>query len=251
VALGAVPAAAAGRSRVAAEAAYRVLAALGMALILALLAFAARSAAGVVLVGWNPLLALHYAGGGHSDVWMIAALVGALLASGRLLGGVLWPVSSAFKGVAAVLLPLELARRRLQLPRGFWVGLVGGALAIGIAATAAFGPGWVRGSLTGVHATSPLGGVHFLTEAGLRHRSAVAICGLLFIGIYAALLVDAWRRGTSRLALAAAALCMLSSLLRPWYVLWPAALAAVEGDALGVIASAALTGYALFGDAVP
>jgi hypothetical protein len=34
-------------------------------------------------------------------------------------------------------------------------------------------------------------------------------------------------------------------------VIWPAALAAVEGEALGIAATVALTGYALFGDAVP
>ena len=63
---------------------------------------------------------------------MMVALVGALLASGRAVGGALWPLSAAFKGAGALLLPLELARVRLRVPRAFWLGLIGGALAIGV-----------------------------------------------------------------------------------------------------------------------
>ena len=51
-------------------------------------------------------------------------------------------------------------------------------------------------------------------------------------------------------ALAATALCLTSSLLRPWYGIWPVALAAVEQDAAGAVAAVALTGYLLLGDAV-
>jgi hypothetical protein len=47
------------------------------------------------------------------------------------------------------------------------------------------------------------------------------------------------------------ALVMLSSLFRPWYVLWPVGLAAAEGELLGVASAVALTGYALFADAIP
>lgn len=251
VVLGGLPSAAAGHSRIRAEVGYRVLAALGMAALLGLVGLVGRSAAGVVLLGWNPLLALHFAGGGHSDAWMMVALVGALLASRTALAGALWPVSAAFKGLAAILLPLELAYHRLRRPRAFWVGLVATALAIAVASTALFGTRWATGAAEGAHGTSPLGGVHFLTEAGLRHRYAVVVCGLLFAVVYLLLLRDAWRGGRSRLAFAAAALCMLTSLFRPWYVLWPAALAAVEGETLGVLSTLALTGYALFGDAVP
>ncbi len=251
VVLGAAPSAAAGSSRTAAEVGYRVLAAAGIGVLLVLLAFVARSPRGLVVLGWNPLVALHYAGGGHSDAWMMVALVGALLTSRPAPAGALWPVSAAFKGVGAILLPLDLARHRFRRPRAFWAGLVGAGVAIAVVSTAVFGTGWATGAAEGAHGTSPLGGVHFLTEAGLRHRYAVALCGVVFLLLYAVLFREAWRRGTSRLAFAAAALCMLTSLLRPWYVLWPAALAATEGEALGVAATVALTGYALFGDAIP
>ena len=72
----------------------------------------------------------------------------------------------------------------------------------------------------------------------------------VFLVVYAALLRDAWRSGRARLSLAASALCLTSSLLRPWYALWPVALAALEEDAVAAVVAYALTGYLLFGDAV-
>jgi hypothetical protein len=108
----------------------------------------------------------------------------------------------------------------------------------------------VHAALTGTSETSPLGGVHWLMELGLRHRYAVVVAALAFLVVYAFLLRDAWRRGRARFSLAATALCLTSSLLRPWYGLWAVALAAVEEDALGAAVAYALSGYLLFGDAV-
>jgi hypothetical protein len=103
---------------------------------------------------------------------------------------------------------------------------------------------------TGARETSPVGGVHWLAEAGLRHRYAVVLAGLVFVAIYVALLRSAWRTGRARFSLAASALCLTSSLLRPWYTLWPVALAALEDDLVAALVAYALTGYLLFGDAV-
>jgi hypothetical protein len=149
-----------------------------------------------------------------------------------------------------VLVPLELARRRLDVGRRWWLGLVGGAVAVAAVSTALFGTHWISAATTGAHQTSPLGGVHWLTQAGLTHRNAVAACALIFIAVYLALLWNAWRTGRGRFSLAATALCLTSSLLRPWYALWPVALAALEEDAVAAVAAFALTGYLLFGDAV-
>jgi alpha-1,6-mannosyltransferase len=250
-ALGEVPSAVAGNSSAAAEDAYRGFAALAIVVLLGMLAFVARSSRGLVVLGWNPLIALHYAGGGHNDVWMMVALIGALLASGRALGGALWPLSAVVKGAGALLLPLELARTRFRVPRAFWIGLVGSAVAITTASTIAFGTGWATTGVVLAHGTTSLGAVHLLGETGLRHRYCVAICGLVFAAIYLVLLRSAWRHGTRRLAVAAASLVMLTSVCRPWYTIWPVGLAAVEGDLLGLGAAVALTGYALFGDAIP
>ena len=120
-----------------------------------------------------------------------------------------------------------------------------------VASTAAFGPHWISAAAAGAHQTSPLGGVHWLTQLGLRHRYAVVIGGLVFLAVYVVLLRSAWRTGRARLSLAATALCLTSSLLRPWYALWPLALAAVEEDELAAVAAIALSAYVLFADAVP
>ena len=251
VAVGALPALAAGNSRNAVQLLYRLLAFFGVITTLAIVAWRTRSAASVALLGWSPLVALHFAGGGHSDAAMAAFLVAAVALGGSVSGGALWPVASLFKAVPVVLLPLELARARLRMPRGFWIGLIGAALAASALAVAFFGTGWASTSALAAHGSSPIGGVHFLVQTGLRHRYAVVIGGLVFIAVYLLLLREAWSRGRSHLGFAAAALCMCSSLLRPWYALWPLALAAVEEDGVSALAAYSLAAYVLLADAVP
>jgi hypothetical protein len=249
-ALATAPAAAAGASSHRAELGYRVLALLGVLAATLLVARRTRNAAAVALLGWSPLVALHYAGGGHSDAWMIALLVLGVAAPSAARGGAAWPIASAFKVVPAILLPLELAARRLRAPRRWWVGLIGAAVVVVVAATAIVGPRWVTATVAGAHQSSTIGGVHWLTELGLRHRYAVVVGALAFAAVYLALLRSAWRSGRARLSLAATALCLTSSLLRPWYALWPLALAAVEEDELAGLAALALSAYLLFTDAV-
>jgi hypothetical protein len=242
---------AASSSRLVAELAYRAIALVALLGCLLVIARRTRSAAAVAFLGWSPLLALHYAGGGHSDALMMLITVGAIaLGTSSLGGGALWPVASAFKPFPPVLVPLELARRRLAVGSRWWAGLVGGTIAVFAIATGFFGTHWIHAAATGAHQTSPLGGVHWLTEAGLTHRVSVVVAGLLFVAIYLGLLRNAWRTGRGRFSLAATALCLLSSLLRPWYALWPVALAALEEDAWAAVAAFALSGYLLFGDAV-
>lgn len=250
VGAGAIPAALAGSSRATADWLYRALAFLGIAALLAVLAFVVRDAKGLVVLGWNPLIALHFAGGGHNDVWMMLAAAGALVAGNGAARGGLWAVAAAFKDSALVFVPLELARYRGR-DRRFWLGLVATGAAIVVVANALFHTAWIHAAGTGLHGSSPLGFVHFLREAGLRHRYAIALSSLAFGALYVVLLREAWRTGRTRLALAAAALCMCSGLFRPWYVLWPVVLAAIEGENVGLAAALAVSGYALFADAVP
>jgi hypothetical protein len=249
LALSSVPTAVAGSSHRAAEALYRVLAVLGMLAALALLA-RKRSASAVAFLGWSPLLALHFAGGGHSDTWIALALIVGVAFRDTAAGGASWALGSAIKPVPAILLPLELARGRLRFSRRFWIGLVGAGLAVIVLATVLFGVHWIGAAAVGEHGTSPIGGVHFLTETGLRHRYAVAIAGLVFVAIYLYFLRQAWQTGRTRLSLVASALCMCSSLLRPWYAIWPVSLAAVEEDGLAQLVAYALSAYVLFADAV-
>jgi uncharacterized membrane protein len=230
---------------------FRAVAAAALLGCVALVAARTRSSRAVAILGWNPLLALHFAGGGHSDAPMMLLVLGAIAAGRTATGGALWPLASAIKPFPAVLVPLELARRRVALGRRWWIGLAACVALVVAVSTALFGTHWIHAATTGAHETSPIGGVHWLTETGLRHRYAVLVATLLFAAVYVVLLRMAWRTGRARFSLAASALCLTSSLLRPWYALWPVALAALEDDLLGAVAAYALTGYLLFGDAVP
>ena len=120
---------------------------------------------------------------------------------------------------------------------------------VGIA-TALFGTHWIRAATTGASSPRRSAACTGSRELGLRHRDAVVVAGLVFVAVYVVLLRDAWRTGRGRFSLAATALCLTSSLLRPWYALWPVALAALEEDAVAAVAAFALSGYLLFGDAV-
>lgn len=229
---------------------FRVIAVLALLASVALVAIRRRSARAVAILGWNPLLALHFAGGGHSDAVMMLLVLGAVAAGTSAKAGALWPIASAIKPFAPVLVPLELAQHRLRMGRRWWIALVAAAVGVVVVSTALFGFHWIRSVTTGARETSPVGGVHWLAEAGLRHRYAVVLAGLVFVAIYLGLLRRAWRTGRARFSLAASALCLTSSLLRPWYTLWPVALAALEDDVLAALVAYALTGYLLFGDAV-
>jgi hypothetical protein len=242
--------AAAGSSHRAAELAYRAFALLALLGCIALIAVRTRSAAAVAFLGWSPLLALHYGGGGHSDALMMVLVLGAVAAGTAARAGALWPIAAAFKPVAPIFVPLELAQRRLAVPRRWWIAIVASTVGVVGVSTAVFGTGWISSATTGAHQTSPMGGVHWLTELGLTHRNAVLACAVAFVLAYGALLGDAWRRQRARFSLAASALCLTSSLLRPWYALWPVALAALEDDAIAAAVAYALSGYLLFGDAI-
>ncbi|HEY8030692.1 MAG TPA: hypothetical protein VIE38_14450 [Gaiellaceae bacterium] len=250
-AVGTLPALIAGRSVELVQLLYRALAAAGVLALIGIVAFRTRSAAAVALLGWSPLVALHFAGGGHSDALMMVLVLLGLTLGTRAVGGAAWPAASMFKGFAAVLLPLDLARTRGRRPRRFWIGLVAGTTVVLAAAIAAFGTHWISANVIAARGSSGMGGVHFLTQTGLRHRYAVVIGGLVFVAIYLVILRDAWRRGRPHLGLAAAALCMCSSLLRPWYGLWPLTLAALEEDGISELAAYALAVYLLVFDALP
>jgi putative intracellular protease/amidase len=81
---------------------YRLAAAAGMLVLVGLAAVRARRGAlAAAVVGWNPLLALQSAGGGHNDVWMMAFVLAALVLADRgrtVLAGVSWAAASSSSG---------------------------------------------------------------------------------------------------------------------------------------------------------
>jgi hypothetical protein len=245
-----VPAAVAGASAHRAELGYRVFAVLALVASIALVARRTRNPGAVAFLGWSPLLAIHFGGGGHSDALMMLFVLGAVAAGTTARSAALWPIASAFKPFPPILVPLELARRRLAVGARWWIALIASTIVVIGVSTAAFGTHWIRAGSTGANQTSPLGGVHWLMDLGLRHRYAVVVAGLVFLVLYAALLRDAWLRGRAHFSLAATLLCLTSSLLRPWYAIWAVALAAIEEDTVAAVVAYALSGYLLFGDAV-
>lgn len=246
-----------GESETAAALLYRALAAAAMVAIVLLAArLSPRPAFAAAFVGWNPLLALHFAGGGHNDAWMMALVLGALAlaASGRrALAGAAWAAAIAVKWVPLLFLPLRLLEARRTGRRVDHRGLAVTAALLVAIATWRYGFAWV--GAVGPLATNlaedrasyavPVR----IAGLGLPEGVVVALFAAAFAVAYAWLLREAWR-GRARLALTAGLLLVATSWLVPWYAVWAVPLAAVEEDRLARVLALAMSAY-LLRDAVP
>lgn len=215
-----------------------------------------RKILAIAIVGWNPFIAIHYAGGGHNDalmmVFVLAALALASIGSPQL-GGASWAASIALKWSAAWFFILWATER---WRRGKSVGAAGLLICGGVIVAVACGI-W---GLTWLHALSSLskqekldhptlGMFGWLEDAGLSRNPALVLVGVLQFGALAVFAVAAWHRRL-RLGLAAGFLVALAPRLDPWYALWPLALAASDDeDGWGRLLAIALTGL-LFSDVV-
>ena len=200
--------------------------------------------------GWNPLLAVHFAGGGHNDAWMAALVVGALAlgASGRRAwAGAAWAAAVLVKWVPLFLLPLRsLEARRTGRPvdhRGFLAAL----LALLTLATLRYGFGWLeafgplaRNANTETSYALP----HRLQELGVPHGVALGLFAAGFVVGFAYLVREALH-GRARLGLAACALMLAAPWLVVWYVVWAVPLAAAEDDRTAQLVSLGLCAYLL------
>jgi hypothetical protein len=242
---------AAGRSRHAAAWIFKSLAALAVLATAALAArLSSRPSLALALVGWNPLLAVHFAGGGHNDAWLALLVVGALAAAAtgrRRLAGVCWAVGALVKWVPLVFLPLRALEARATGRRVSHVSFAAAAVAVCALASVQFGFAWV-------HAFGPLARnanhetrwalPHRLEHAGVPHAVALALLAVGFALAYAWLAREAMR-GRARLGLAAGALLLAAPYLVAWYVIWALPLAAAEDDEPAAILSLVLCGYLL------
>jgi hypothetical protein len=235
---------------------YRVLAAVSV-LAAALLAslLSARAGFAAAFIGWNPLLALHFGGGGHNDAIMMALVLGALLLvrKGRPnAAGPAWVAAIGVKWLAAAFLPLVLVAehrqgRRLGLPL-----LAVSGVAVGALATILYGTAWPHAAGRLAHqarATGSIGLSKWLGEAGLSHRPTVVLLALAQLVLYSWLLRHAWR-GRARLGMAGVGLAALQGWLNPWYAAWGVTLSAAEDDRLAQGLSILLSGF-LLRDAIP
>jgi glycosyl transferase family 87 len=247
---------AAGSSADAAAWIYKALAAAAM--LLATLA-AARAATDRVFacafVGWNPVVALHAAGGGHNDAWMAALVVGALAlgASGRRqLAGAAWAAAILVKWVPLLLLPLRAVSARSERRRVGHLGFALTLLLLSAASAWRFGVAWL-------HALEPVARKageqtsyavpSRIAELGVPRELAAAVLAGAFLVAYALLLRQA-ARGRARLALVSALLLLATPWLVVWYLAWPVALAAAEEDRTAQWLTIGLSAY-LLPQAVP
>jgi hypothetical protein len=247
---------AAGASEDAAAWIYKTLAALAVCAAAALAArLAVRKSFAWAFVGWNPLLALHFAGGGHNDAWIAALVLAALtlVAVGRTrLSGAVWVLAIAVKWVPLVLLPLHALAEHSSRRRLGYLGIAAAALVIGGFATWRYGLAWV-GAL-GPLAGNAGEGTSFalprrLESIGLPYELAVSVLVAAFAVAYLLLAREAWR-GRARLALTACLLLLATPYLVAWYVVWAVPLAAAEDDRLAQLIVLGLSAY-LLSQAVP
>jgi hypothetical protein len=249
-------AAVAGESGAGAAWTYRAVAAASMiALTLLAARLSRRRALAAAFVGWNPLLAIHFAGGGHNDALMMAFVLGALAlaASGRRqLAGAAWVAAIAIKWIPAVFLVLRAVEAR---GTGRPVRHLGFALAAGaVVGVACWRYGWAW-----IEAFGPLARnlekqavysiPHRLSGLGISEdAAALLLAGLAAIALLW-LVREAWR-GRARLALAAGIMLLATPWLLPWYAVWAVPLAAIEEDRLARGIALGMSAY-LLRDAVP
>ncbi|MCC6224330.1 MAG: DUF2029 domain-containing protein [Thermoleophilia bacterium] len=249
-------AAVAGESPATAAFLYRLLAAVALVALTGLAALiAGRSAFAAAFVGWNPLLALQFAGGGHNDAWVMVLVLGAvaLAARGRpRAAGAAWAGAIGLKWFPAALLPLVVLESRGRGRGRAAVGFAAVALAVGGLATWRYGGEWLH-ALTSfsdqLGRTTSLAPASWLTAAGVPEAVAIAGLGALLSAVYAWLLREAWR-GRARLGVCIGALLLTTSWLVPWYAVWIVPLAAIEEDRLARWLALGLSAYLLRG-AVP
>lgn len=225
-----------GDSEDAAAWAYKAIAA-AAALSAALLAarLARRTSLAAAFVGWNPLLAVHLAGGGHNDAWVGALLVAALaLATGRRLhlSGAVWAVAVAVKWVPFVLYLLAAAAGRARGRSAGFAGFGLAAAAIATVATWRYGLDWLRAFaplLANAELETSYALPHRLEQLGLPDAVATGLA-IAVLGVGLVLLLRAARRGRAVLGRAAVLILATTPYLAVWYLGWAVPLAAAEED---------------------
>lgn len=240
-----------GRSANAAAWTYKALAALAVLGAAALASvLARRKSFALAFVGWNPLLALNFAGGGHNDAWMAAAVLAALALAAsnrRRLAAIAWAIAIFIKWVPLLLLPLHAFESRTRKTRFDAATFAVAILAIAGVATWRYGLSWstafrplARAATHGSHFALP----HRLARLGLGTSLALGIVAAAFAAAYLWLARDAWR-GRARLGLTAGLILLAAPYVVSWYTVWAVPLVAAEEDIAAQILTLALCAYLL------
>jgi hypothetical protein len=209
-----------------------------------------RRAFAVALVGWNPILAVHLAGGGHNDAWVGALLLAALAlaASRRLHGaGTLWALAVFVKWVPLLFLALRAVEDRARRRRTSYRGLLVAAGVVALAATFLYGRRWLGAILPLARNASletSYAIPHRLEQLGLPEPLALGLAAAALVAGFAWLARQAGR-DRARLGLAACLVLLTTPYLAVWYLAWAVPLAASEEDTAATIGCLALCAYLL------
>jgi Glycosyltransferase family 87 len=242
---------AAGTSADAAAWIYKSLAAIAMLAIAYLAArLSRRPALAWAVVGWSPVLAINFAGGGHNDAWAFALVLAALAVAGsgrRELAGVGWALAALVKWIPLALLPLRLVESRARRVGFGYLGLAAAAAVVAALGTWRYGLAWtdtLRPLKEHAERETAFALPHRLTQLGVPHDLSIALFAAAFGLAYLWLLRGAWR-GRARLGLAAGLLVLAVPYLAAWYVVWTLPLAAAEDDEPALLLGVALSAYLL------
>jgi uncharacterized membrane protein len=215
--------------------------------VLALVVLAARRsrrpAFAAAFVGWNPVLAVHFAGGGHNDALMMALAAVALalgMAARPQLAGVGWSLAVLVKWAPVILLPLRALEARATGRRVAHLGFALTTVAVLGLATIAYGLDWLR------FITPLANNVDKTTSYAIPQRLGLPweLFAVAFALAYVWLLREAWR-GRARLGLALGLFLLALPYLTVWYVVWTLPLAAGDDDRTAQLIALALCAYLL------
>jgi glycosyl transferase family 87 len=218
-------------------------------------------------VALNPLVLIHVVGGAHNDgLAMLLATLGlaAMLTAHEASAGAAFVAAFAIKAPAAIATPFALVSatriRHSPHPGGvkvgyafgwgrFLLGAVAAALAIGLAAYAAFSWNWLDAiELAGEnqHRTSHLSiPITFARLTGLDPTAVRTTALALYVVLLLYLLFRTWT-GADWLrdaAWASFALLLATAWLLPWYLIWALPLVALSRDRPLQLLTLALTAY--------
>lgn len=209
-----------------------------------------RPALALAFVGWNPLLAVHIAGGGHNDAWIALLVVGALAAAAsgrRQLAGVFWALGALVKWVPLLLLPLRFVEARTARRRvGHW-GFAAAALLVCGVATWRYGWSWLDSFTTlarNANRETRFALPHRVEQFGVPHAVTTTVFAVAFALFYIWLLRGA-ARGRARLGMTMVGVLVVTPYLAPWYLAWAVPLSAAEDDELAGAATLVLGAYLL------